>query len=272
MTYDFENLRYEVTTPKNAANYRNMSSAAFDRYNGDVYSFGGFNCSDFFQEPQLWTRYNIEENSIEVLNPKNLSKVLKRDSATLNCIEQEKKCILGSGPLIEGGTTDEWVVYDIKRDEFLFPNFTNQPHSMEYISGDTADVWEKQDGDYKVTHSGLLPMIGGSIANGQLLNADTSSYLAILNYNSYTFTNYSTGNLFTIKDEWLRNIPVFKTSQRQHCETVNYQDAGCAQYINSPEQDRRNNCNYWIEFGGKEENAQVPSTYPNAVVLYKICH
>jgi len=271
MTYDYQNLRYEVTTPINAVDYMNMSSAAFDRYDGVVYSFGGYNCSDFFQEPQLWTRYNIADNRIETPNPSGLSKVLKRDSATLNCIKQDKKCILGSGPLIEGGTTDEWVVYDIEQDQFLFPNFTNQPHDMEYISGDTADVWEIENGDFKVKHSGLLPMIGGSIANGQLLNANTVSYLSILDYNDYTFKNYSTGNLFTIKDEWLRNIPVFKTKEKNYCQTVNYQDEGCAQYINCPDTDRIKNCHYFIEFGGKELNEQVPSTYPNAVVLYTIC-
>jgi hypothetical protein len=53
MTYDYQNLRYEVTTPINAVDYMNMSSAAFDRYNGVVYSFGGYNCSDFFSRTAI---------------------------------------------------------------------------------------------------------------------------------------------------------------------------------------------------------------------------
>lgn len=271
ITYDYVNLRFELTTPLNAEAYMNMSSAGFTRYEDVVYSFGGFNCTTF-KEPQLFTKYDLKENSIEVLDSSGLSEVLKRDDPTLNCIKEKKKCILGTGPLIEGGTTDQWVVYDIQTGQFLFPNFTNQAHDLEYMSGDTADEWIINHGDYKVVHSGVLPITGGSLASGHLESANTIRYLSILDYNSYTFTNYSTGSLFTIKDEWLRNIPKIKSKQDIYCEYVDYEDEEeCAQYINDESDGKKKNCHSFIEYGGKEQNPVTPFNYPNQVVHYKIC-
>jgi len=190
------------------------------------------------------------------LNSKNIENVLPRDQSSVTCIKEEKKCLIGSGQLLEGGTVDQWIFYNIGKDSFTILNPENKPTNIQYISPDVVETWESnRDNGYKVIDNGPILLTGGDNASHVLLSSDTIRYLAEFNYDdTIEFIEYPTDDLFTIKGQLLRNIPKFINNDDNLIENID------------------DNCDYFVEFGGKEQNPQVPFHYINEVVLYKICN
>jgi len=157
--------------------------------------------------------------------------------------------------LVEGGTVDQWNYYHIKSNafEFLEP-LKNKPRNIEYLTPDIVEYWKiHADGRYSIIDNAEILLTGGDNASGMALNANTLRYLAQFKYHGREqFKEYDTGSLFTIKDEYFRNIPI--VVEKDDDESM-YKSA----------------CKYFIEYAGKEQNTKVPFHYPNQIVLYTIC-
>jgi hypothetical protein len=253
LTYDYKSRNFEITIPNGFPHWYNMSSGACGRFDQDIYCWGGFNCSTF-EEPLLFTRYNIKENLLWDLSTAiGLDQMIPRDNPSVTCIEKEKKCLIGSGHLLAGGTVDEWNFYDIQTNSFQFIESKNKPTNIEYLSPDISQVWKIENHDFKVIEDKEILVTGGDNSSGTLLGSNTIRYLAQIDYKLQFSIQTPTNNLFTIKQQYLKNIPVVIK------EKIDFKDK------------KRMDCSYFIEYGGKEQNEEVPYHYPNQVVLYTIC-
>jgi len=249
------NLRFEIIN-NFGESWRNITSGSCGRYKDDIYCFGGFNCTNLKDNFTLWTRYNLKENLLVNLNSKNLENVIPREQCSVTCITEKKNCLIGAGQLLEGGTIDQWAYYNIEKDKFKVLNPKNKPTNIQYLSPDIAETWELENNPngYKVINNGPILLTGGDNSSHALLSSDTIRYLAKFNYQGRIgFKEYPTDDLFTIKGQFLRNIPKFKNNDNRK---ENVDDL----------------CDYFVEYGGKEQNPQVPFHYINQVVLYKICN
>jgi len=251
ITYDYKNLRFEITIPEGAEHWKNTSIGSCSRYLDDIYCFGGINCTAFTDDHLLWTKYNLKTNTISRLNSTGIENVLSRELASITCIEKKKKCILGSGQAIAGGTIDQWVDYDIKKDELIILNPRNKPTNLQYISPDVSETWKIEDSDFKVLQNGPILMSGGDNASHILLSSDTIRYVAEFNSKQEIFIQEETDDLFTIKGQVLKNIPRLTKD-----DII----------------DETEDCYHFIEYAGKEQNEMTPFHYINEVVLYKVCH
>jgi hypothetical protein len=251
VTYDFSNERFELTTPVGGG-WGNLSSGACGRYKNDVYCWSGLNCLTF-EEESSWTKYNIPTNTLTHLCSENLESMIPRDSPSVTCIEKEKRCLIGSGHLISGGTVDDWNFYDIQDDAFIFFEPRNKPINIQYISPDIAQTWVIKNNNFKIVDQKNILLIGGDNASGILESSDTIRYVGEFNRHSLKFKEFETEDLFTIKQSYLRNIPKIRENE----------DLDIEYDVNA--------CNFFIEYGGYEHNNQVPFHYPNQVVLYTLC-
>lgn len=242
VTYDFVSQSFELTVP-NGGNWGTMAAGGCDRYLDDVYCFGGFDCSTF-QDTNSWTKYNIPTNTFSVLNTANLSSLPARHHASLNCIEKSGVCVIGSGDKFTGGTVDQWTYYDVEDDQFIFFEPKDKQTNTQYLSADIAQVWKIVNGDFVVfRESNKMLVVGGDNATGS--GSDTIRYVGVYNLNSRKFKEKDADGLFTIKQEYLSNIPQIKG------ETTD--------------------CDYFIEYGGSESNEEVAYHYVNQVVLHQVC-
>jgi hypothetical protein len=271
VTYDYLNQRFELTTPIGGS-WGSMCSGACGRYKDDIYCFSGFSC-DTFQELPLWTKYNINTNVYTVLNSEGLENLTPRDSSSVTCIENEKRCLIGSGHLISGGTVDQWAFYSIEDDEFTFLDPENKPENLEYLSPDIAQTWKiKNNLSFKVVQEDNILIIGGDNASGAIATADTIRYVATFDRDEIEFEEAPHGTLFGIKQSYLRNVPTVKEEEEEEEEQAQQAEptepVEQVEYISIEETDF---CDYFIEYGGYEHNPSIPLHYPNEVVLYRIC-
>jgi hypothetical protein len=254
VTYDFENLRFEITKP-NGFTWRNISNGVCGRYKDDIYCWSGLNCTNF-QEVRLWTRYNIPTNTLYNLSSEGLINVRPRDSASVTCIESKGKCLIGAGHVLPSpelcGALDDWEFYDVELDKFESLDPKKKPLNMEYITPDISRTWNITNNDFVVVEEGDILLIGGDNSSCSIPSSDSVRYLATFDYDKIKFKEYKTGDLFTIKQQKMKNIPKIIDNNNQEDES-------------------KKNCNYWIEYGGFEHNPEVPEHVPNEVVLYKLC-
>jgi len=139
--------------------------------------------------------------------------------------------------------------YSKRRIYILNPE--NKPTNLQYICPDVAETWKiGSRRNIKVLKNGPIIMSGGDNASHVLLSSDTIRYLAEFNYKKEKFIQEETGDLFTIKGQVLKNIPKLKTSHII---------------------DESDDCHYFVEYAGKEQNEITPFHYINEVVLYKVC-
>jgi hypothetical protein len=272
ITYDYINQRYETTVPI-GGNWNNLAGGACGRYKDDVYCFGGFDCNTL-EDSNSWTKYNIPMSSWWDLSgtTTNHGSVSGRSMSSVTCFEDKQFCVIGSGNSIFGGTKDDWVMYD--RDNNIFiPRGSNHPVGIEYLTPDNSETWRINDnGEFQVVNDKRkMLVVGGDQASGTIEGAsETIRYVAEFNVNGNGNNNWkfhpitptmpiAGQSLFTIKQEYLRNIP------RVRCDS-NTQGKPCD--VNSENDDK---CSYFIEFGGWEENSSVSRRYPDSVVLYKWC-
>jgi len=261
LTYDYLSQRFELTTPIGGS-WGSICSGACGRYKDDIYCFSGFSC-DTFTELPLWTKYNVNTNQYTVLNSQGLENLTPRDSSSVTCIEKEKRCLIGSGHLISGGTVDQWAYYSIKDDSFTFLEPENKPVSLEYLSPDIAQTWKiKKNLNFKVFKEDNILIIGGDNASGSLASSDTIRYLATFNRDQIKFKEWPAGSHFGIKQNYVRNVPTVKKNNGVE------EEVDGAEEVDIEETDF---CDYFIEYGGYEHNATIPLHYPNEVVLYRIC-
>jgi hypothetical protein len=252
VTYDYQNLRFEVTQP--IGNYwKNISSGACGKYKDDVYCFGGFNCTNFDQ-PLLWTKYNIPTNTLTQLNSAGLANIQPRTSNTLTCIKSESKCILGEGENVILGKINQWAIYSIKSDSWISFNSSSQPINLKYVKPDISENWKIYDGNYKVkSNKKMFMSAGDNGTTGDQGLTNTIRYLALFDYDTLQFNPQPIDDLFTIKQQSLSAIPFALSDD------------------NDDNDDNENICRYFVEWGGREQNTQVPFHYPNTPVLYKVC-
>jgi len=252
VVYDFVNQAYQLITPINSYIWTNFTAGACGVYESNVYCFGGFNCTNFTDIPRMWTRYNMKTNTLTLLNSTGLSNVPARHHSSVICIHEEGRCIIGSGDLFAGGTLDQWLSYDIASDTITILNTTNTPQNTQYISIDSAQVWKVYTNNtYAVVNDKKkMLLIGGDNASGISGTSNTIRYLGQFNRNNLKFKKFDSTGLYTIKQEYLKNIPKVRHNDND---------------------DDNETCFHWIEFGGFEENASTPLTYPNKVVLYESC-
>jgi len=257
ITYDYQNLRFEITIPEGAEIWKNTSLSSCSRYVDDIYCFGGINCTDFTDNHLLWTKYNIISNTITKLNSTGIEDVLSRELGSITCIDDEKKCLIGAGQAIAAGTVDQWVFYNIRKDKFIILDPQDKPTNLQYISPDVAETWKLIDekSDFEVIKNGPLLMTGGDNASHILLSSDTIRYIAGFQYkNEEKFKVYPSNNLFTIKGQVLKNIPKLR---HYHYPENNVLD--------------EEQCSYFIEYGGKEQNEVTHFHYINQPVLFTVC-
>jgi len=257
-TYDYVNQRLELTTPIGGS-WGFMAGGACGRYQDDVYCFGGFSCATF-QDIKPWTKYNIPTNTFSNLASTNLGDMTARSMSSVTCFEDKEFCIIGSGNSAAGGTIDEWDMYLRDDDKFVFPVSSNTPVGIEYLTPDNPETWIINDGDFVVVQDKRkMLVVGGDQASGAINTSNTIRYVAEYNVNSHKFDEITTVNvteLFTIKQEYFRNIPKIR------CQGDEEEGVQC---------DDDDECSYFIEYAGFEENPNVALHYPNEVVLYKWC-
>jgi hypothetical protein len=257
VTYDYVNQQYEITTP-GGGNWGSIAGGACGRYKDDVYCYGGFSCSNF-KDSQSWTKYNIPMNIFTRLDSTRLGSMVARSMSSVTCFENKQFCLIGSGNSAAGGTRDQWDIYDIDDDEFDFITSANKPQNIEYLTPDNHEIWRINNGDFEVAKDiRKLLVIGGDNASGAIGTSNTVRYVAEYDVNSKRFNKLEV-DLFTIKQQYFRNIP----SIRCQGDNPGYE---------CEEEDDEDDCSYFVEFGGFEQNADVTLlTYPNKVVLYKWC-
>jgi len=272
ITYDYSTNRFETIVPNGADAWRNMSSAGCGKFGDDVYCYGGFNCTDF-SEPKLFTKYHIPTNTLQQLSPTGIDTILARTENSVTCITTQKKCLIGSGQLIEGGTVDQWNYYDITTNSFEFPVFANQPTRIEYLSPDITEIWNITGGNYTVLDNEEMLVTGGDNTSFRLLSSNTLRYLAKINYHSNTFKQIPTCFLFTIKGEYLRSIPIiYQAGDPVGDDSLIADTVATSSTVDNISNFVYNrNCSLFVEYGGKEQNQQITFHYPNAVVLYSFC-
>jgi len=186
--------------------------------------------------------------------------------SSVTCFEDKDFCIIGSGNSVTGGTKNEWTMYDRAQNRFIYIE-TNHPNNIEYLTPDNPETWRiEDDGDFDVVNDKRkMLIVGGDQASGTIEGAsETIRYVGQFNVNGNLKNKWSTmtptmpisgQTLFTIKQEQFKNIPKVK------CDD-NTEGMPC---------DDDDDCSYFIEFGGWEENSSTPLRYPDSVVLYKWC-
>jgi len=201
--------------------------------------------------------------------------MLPKDETSVTCITTQRKCLIGSGQLIEGGTVDQWSYYDISTNSFEFPLIQNQPSGIEYLTPDISEIWNVTGGNYTVLDNQEMLVTGGDNASDVLLSSNTIRYLAKFNYHSQTFNQIPTCFLFSIKGEYLRSIPIIYQpgdpigAESEFADNSNLALSSTVDNISNFVYN--SNCNLFVEYAGKEQNAQITFHYPNAVVLYSFC-